>query len=109
MSPTKVRVRKEWDLEMWDVVTCGIQRFESIDPLEHSGMKEVVHSFRPPPPPVKGSRSDLLDDDVEDSASPESMHCRPQDPSSPYLLATRQITRVNSAKEALSLLESTDT
>lgn len=37
-STTRVRVKKEWDLEMWDVVTCGIQRFESIDPLEHSGM-----------------------------------------------------------------------
>ena len=66
----------------------------------------------PPPAPVKGSRSDLLDDDVEDSAAPENMHCRPQDPPSPYLLATRQITRVksqhNSAKEALGLLETTD-
>lgn len=59
---------------MWDVVTSDIQRLESVDPLEHSVMKEVALSPLPHPQPLaKCSRSDLLDDDVEDSASQENM------------------------------------
>lgn len=74
MSPARGRVRKEWDPEMWDVLTSDIQRLESIDPLEHSVMKEIVLSPLPHPQPLaKCSRSDLLDDDVEDSASQENM------------------------------------
>lgn len=59
---------------MWDVVTSDIQRLESVDPLEHSVMKEVALSpLSHPQPLAKCSRSDLLDDDVEDSASQENM------------------------------------
>ena len=91
---------------MWEVVTSDIQRLESVDPLEHSVMKEVVLSPLPHPQPLaKCSRSDLLDDNVEDSASQENMP--PQDRPSPHLLAKRQITRAelqpNSAKEPLGL------
>lgn len=47
LSSARGRVRKEWDPEMWDVVTSDIQGLESIDPLEYSVMKEVVHSPLP--------------------------------------------------------------
>ena len=37
---------------MWDVVTSDIQGLESIDPLEYSVVKEVVHSPLPHAQPL---------------------------------------------------------
>lgn len=57
---------------------CGIWQnlaFKSLEPIdlsEHSGLKEVAHSS-----PLKASLSDLLDDNVEDSALQGNMYCPP--------------------------------